>query len=185
MVLHPIRAGESLNNLPAHIPLRDSRSLSFKDNTWKIVNCFSNLALINVLWLYYYDHYRLLFLELLPCVKQHYIPYTHYLIFSAYQPSKLDKYLFYSCAECHFERITGSPFYWLYLDDLGFKLRSVSLPGLGFFFLLSHTCLSFLFAEICMFNYRLPSTRAYLFMWFAFTFHNPEGLLGGNVILCN
>lgn len=36
-----------------------------------------------------------------------------------------------------------------------------------------------------MFDDLLPSTRVYLFMSFAFTFHDSMDLFGGNVILCN
>lgn len=75
MVLHPIKAGGSLNDLPVYIPLGDSRSLSFKDTTWKIAafpicpfyKCFMALLLQP-------------FLELLPCIKQHSMPYTYCLI---------------------------------------------------------------------------------------------------------
>ena len=94
-----IKAGESLNILPIHISfvrlkgLLVGKHLAFRDTSWKTISCFFQSApVVNALWLYFYYRYKLLFFELLLCTWQHYMPYEHYLIYSACQPSKLDKY---------------------------------------------------------------------------------------------
>ena len=69
------------------------KHLAFRDTSWKTISCFFQSApVVNALWLYFYYRYKLLFFELLLCTWQHYMPYEHYLIYSACQPSKLDKY---------------------------------------------------------------------------------------------
>lgn len=157
------------------------------DTSWKTISCFfQSVPVVNALWLYYYYHYKLLFFELLLCTWQHYMPYEHYLIYSACQPSKLDKYFsILSLSQLSFWVNGWLTFPLFECGWSGFELRHVSPKGLDSFILLSHMCLSCWLAEMFVFNYLPPLAREYLFMWFAFTFHNSTGLLGGYAMFCN
>lgn len=114
------------------------------DTSWKTISCFFQSApVVNALWLYYYYHYKLLFFELLLCTWQHYMPYEHYLIYSACQPSKLDKYFsILSLSQLSFWVNGWLTFPLFECGWSGFELRHVSPKGLDSFILLSHMCLS-------------------------------------------